>query len=99
MLRRGTTRARAPGQATRRSPFGTPLADVDALEHPEGDGDADQRGAAVADERQRDAGDGHHADDHPDVDDELEEQPRADATRKDRAEWVPRSPARDQDPP
>ena len=41
-----------------------------------------QRGAAMGDERQRDAGDGHHARDHPGVDQELEHDHRGHARRR-----------------
>ena len=62
-------------------------------------GHADQRRAAVGDERQRDAGDRHDPDDHPDVDEELEQDHRGEAGREHRPERVPRPPAGHQDPP
>ena len=42
-------------------------------------GEAEQRGASVTDEWQRDADDGHQADGHADVDDKVEEDDRGDA--------------------
>ena len=47
-----------------------------ALQQAQADEDADQRGAAKADERQRDAGDRQQPDVHPHVDEELEEEHR-----------------------
>ena len=61
-------RCRANRSSRSRSPLGARLTHVDALEDPEPDRDAHQRRPAVRDERQRDAGDGHDPDDHPDVD-------------------------------
>src|SRR6185436_9211499 len=87
------------GRSTRRSPFGAALADVDALQDSERDGDADQRRAAVADERQRNARDRHHPDHHPDVDHELEQQPRRHAAGEDRPERVLGTPAGHQHAP
>ena len=48
-------------------------------ENKEHGGKAEQRGSTVADERQRDADDGHQADGHADVDDKVEEDDRGDA--------------------
>ena len=53
--------------AARPSPLGACLPDVDALDDAEPDGEADQGRAAVRDERQRDPGDRHEPDDHPEV--------------------------------
>src|SRR5690242_10696811 len=78
------------------SPLRPRLADVHALDDPEPDGQADQRRAAVRDERQRDAGDRHDPDDHPEVDDELEQDHRRDPGREHHPERVLRSPAADE---
>ena len=62
-----TSRSTQPGRpaaGVRPLPLRACLPDVDALEDAEPDGDADQRRAAVGDERQRDAGDRHDPDDH-----------------------------------
>ena len=49
---------------------------IDTDEDKQQQGEAPQRGAAVADERQRDADDRNESDGHADVDDEVEEQHR-----------------------
>ena len=54
---RAVSAARADGSAG--SPLGARLSDVDALDDPEADREADQRGAAVGDEGQRNARDRH----------------------------------------
>ena len=50
-------------------------AQVDVLEQADGDQVGEHRGAAVADERQRQPGDRHDAQGHPDVDEALERKP------------------------
>src|SRR5690349_6204606 len=60
------------------SPFGAALPDVHALDDAERQRDADQRRAAMADERQRDAGDRHDPEHHADVHEQLEQEHRRD---------------------
>src|SRR3990172_8981790 len=83
----------------RASPRRSRLAQVDALEDAQADGDADERGAAVRDERERDAGDGHDADDHTDIDQQLEEDHRRQAAREGQGEGILGPPAHEQDAP
>ena len=70
------------------SPGGLGLSDVDALEDAEARRHADEGRSAVGHEWQRDAGDGHDPEDHPDIDDELEEDHRCDAGGEQRAKRV-----------
>src|SRR3954453_8234145 len=82
-----------------RSPAGLGLSDVDALEEAEPSCHAHQRGAAVGDERERDAGDRHDPEHHADVHDELEEDHRGDPGGEQRAECVTGPPTGDEGPP
>src|SRR4051812_45330869 len=83
----------------RRSPLGACLPDVDALHDPQAHRQADQRCAAVRDERQRDPGDRHDPDDHPEVHEQLEEDHRREAGREHRPERILRAPTGDEQPP
>ena len=58
---------------------------VDRLQQADGQEGGEHRGAAVAEQRQRDAGDGHDPDVHADVDEDLEQQHRDDAAGDQRA--------------
>src|SRR3990172_3727483 len=69
--------------------WGPRLPDVDALEDPKAGRDADERRAAVRDERERDAGDRHDPDHHPDVDEQPEHEHRAQAGCEHRPERAP----------
>ena len=53
----------------------------------------------MRDEWQRDARDRHDPDDHPEVDDELEQDHRRQTGREHRPERIARPPAGDEDPP
>ena len=53
----------------------------------------------MRDEGQRDPGDRHDPEDHPDVHDELEQDHRGEARREHRPEGIPRAPAVGEDPP
>src|SRR3712207_8280327 len=66
---------------------GAPLR-VDRLQEAEGQKGRDDRRAAVAHERQRDAGDGHDPEVHADVDEDLEEEDADDATGDECSEQV-----------
>src|SRR3954463_5840453 len=67
---------------------GGPALRIDRLQQAEGQQSCDDRTAAIAHERQWDAGDRRDPDGHPDVDEDLEHQHRDDAPGDQRTEQV-----------
>ncbi len=59
---------------------------VDAQEDEEEEGEAPEGGTAIAEKGQGDADDGHEAQDHADVDDDMEEEDGEDAVAVDATE-------------
>src|SRR5829696_9178204 len=98
---RPSTREPPPGgsREPRPSPLRAVLSDVDALHDTEPDGQRHERGATVADERQRDPGDRHDADHHPDVHERLEQEHRGEPRTEQRPERVPGLPGAGEDAP
>src|SRR3954469_5481536 len=105
-LSRRPAPAPAPGTISRlprpfegaASPLGARLSDVDALDDPETDREADQRRTAVRDEWQWDPRDRHDPDHHSEVDDELEQDHRGEPRGEHHSERILRPPARDHEP-
>ena len=83
---------RASGGGTRRRAGGGLgeefVVAADGLDEADGDHVGEDGGAAVGDEREREAGDRHDADGHADVDERLEEEPDRDPGRHQHAEHV-----------
>src|SRR6185436_13286796 len=72
---------------------------VDRLQEAEGQEGGEHRRAAIAHERQRDAGDGHDPEGHADVDEDLEQDHADDSAGDQRSEQVLRDGENAQRPP